>query len=199
MIWILNRPARTRQLLALGIALVLSGAIVLLFAFGASIVVQKYNRIDEQRTLLGQLNYIIDQMPNAQQMQAIQNETGSTVDFLRGPSETVIRANLQQRFKQMASEQKVNVISVGNAPDFTKGGIAYVGLQANVSGTIEGLHHTFLALESAQPLLFLTKLTVRSTGGISDQAPTSNPVLIAQLRLYGALQPQETAPDKVTR
>tara|TARA_R110000744_G_scaffold70754_4_gene142856 strand:+ start:332 stop:931 length:600 start_codon:yes stop_codon:yes gene_type:complete len=193
MIWILNSSQSVRRILAIAIMVFVAGSLFLLLWLGVSDLYQKNDLVIEQRILLGQLQKTINRLPLLEEQQATILASRSDGDFLEGSSKTVIRAELQQRFKQIAGAQKVNVISVGDAPEFIKSEVIYIGLQANVSGTIESLHRAFLALESAQPLLFITRLTVRSTGGLSQQASISEPVLIAQLRLYGALRPNAAA------
>ncbi len=189
MIWLLNCPRFLQRTIAAGFVILIGASI----AFGATVAVSSLfetrNSINDKRQLLGRLQSIAKQLPVAIEETAASNQAASQ-EFLSGESETLIRANLQQRFNQIAGTQKLSVISVGNAPDFTRNEITYTGLQANVSGNIANLHKTLLALESSRPILFITNLTIRSTDGLSTQAPVAEPILVAQLRLYGALRPE---------
>ncbi|MEX3012097.1 type II secretion system protein GspM [Hoeflea sp. TYP-13] len=188
MIWLLNSSKAVQRTLAIGILLLALSGIALTITGALTSVIRAQNSLDEKRQLLGHLQMITKQLPLVAEQTAASNEAASR-EFLSGESESLIRANLQQRFKQIASAQRVSVISVGNAPDFVRNEVTYAGLQANLSGSIENLHKTLLALESSKPILFVTKLTVRSTDGLSLKKPVAEPVLVAQLRLYGALRP----------
>ena len=115
--------------------------------------------------------------------------------FLSGQSETIIRADLQKRFMSAASSHDVGVISVGNAPNFVKDEVNYAGLQANVSGTIEHLQQLLIELETTNPILFISELTIRAPDTDRRASTRVAPRLEAQMRVYGALRPDsETGP-----
>ncbi|MDA4848842.1 type II secretion system protein GspM [Hoeflea poritis] len=195
MIWLLNSPRGLRRAVALGIVF---GAICAagFVAAGAFASLRHSNQsVIEKRELLGRLQSIANRLPEEIRNTALAEEAASD-EFLSGESETVIRAGLQQQLKQTANAQHLNVISVGNAPDLGRDNLTYVGLQANVTGTIASLQKTLFALETAKPVLFVTKLTVRSTDQMALRAPVAEPVLVAQIRLYGALKPESEEAGK---
>ena len=161
---------------------------------GISSVRASEEAVTQKRLLLGRLHAIIERLP-AELEHTRQSNLAASEEFLSGDSETVIRASLQQKFTQVASSQSLAVVSVGNAPDIIRQQVTYAGLQDNVTGSIAALQKTLLALESTKPVLFVTKLTVRSTDQLALQKPVAEPVLVAQLRLYGALKPQLASPQ----
>ncbi len=193
--WLLNSPLATRRAIAIAIMAVAILVLALLAASASANLMQVHRGIDEKRQMLGRLEAITAQLPRA--MEAATPETPLDDGFLRGDSDAVIRASMQQQFQSIAGAQRVTVMSVGKAPDFVKNDVTYAGLQANVSGTVESMHRMLLALEVAQPMLFVTHLTVRSPDALGNRPPAAEPVLIAQLRVYGALRPDlvETSGD----
>ncbi len=188
MIWLMNSHWMLQRAIAIGLVLLVASILALLAYSAVASLSQKHTEVDTKRQLLGRLQQIAEQLPVAIAETSRANQTAYDA-FLSGESETLIRAELQQRFKQIANTQRVSVISVGNAPDFERDAISYAGLQANMSGTIANLHNTLLTLESSSPLLFITQLTIRSTDPLATREPVAEPVLMTQLRLYGAIRP----------
>ncbi len=187
MIRILNSSLAVRRSIVIGILAAIIGSLwLMVFAAGTQLM-QSHAAVQEKRRLLGRLEAVSEQLPLAMQASPANKERGG--GFLTGDSEPVIRAAMQQQFQSIAAAQGLGVMSVGKAPDFVRNDVTYAGLQANVSGTVASMHRTLMALEMAQPMLFVTHLTVRSPDGLSNRKPIAEPVLVAQLRVYGALRP----------
>ena len=188
MINLLNSPLAVRRTIALLVLLAFLGLMIVTAAFAVFSIENAHNAIREQRLALGRLQSAISQMSNWNDSSDLVDSSAS-FGFLDGPSETIIRADLQKRFMVAAAGHQVGVISVGNVPNFVRNQVNYAGLQANVSGTIEQLHSLLIELETTNPILFITELTIRAPGSL-DSAPTRvAPRLEAQLRIYGALRP----------
>ncbi len=187
MIRLLNSSLAVRRSVVIAILTAITGAVCLVMAVAGTGLYQSHAAIEEKRRLLGRLEAVSEQLPLA--MRAAPAGGGPNDGFLNGDSEPVIRATMQQQFQSIAAAQGLGVMSVGKAPDFVRNDVTYAGLQANVSGSVASMHRTLMALEMAQPMLFVTHLTVRSPDGLSKRQPVAEPVLVAQLRIYGALRP----------
>lgn len=188
MINLINSPPAVRRTIALLVLLVLVGLIVTTGIVAVLSIEKAHTEIREQRLALGRLQSAISQMSNWNDSSDLVNSSAS-FGFLDGQSETIIRADLQKRFMTAATGQQVGVISVGNVPNFIKNQVNYAGLQANVSGTIEQLQKLLIELETTNPILFITELTIRAPQSFDSKRSRVAPQLEAQLRVYGALRP----------
>ncbi|QPC90772.1 type II secretion system protein GspM [Mesorhizobium sp. INR15] len=184
---ILNSRLLVRRSVALAIAamcVLLVGWIVFA-ALGT--VASASADIEEKRATLGQIEAVV---ALAKTIEASAAPVAGTTDgeFLSGESEAVIRGTLQTRLNAIAASNGVTVLSAGNAPVLNEDGVAYLGLRANVSGTLEGVHGFMLSLETTLPILFIRETTLRATNVAPSQVPTVAPEIFAEVLLYGALQ-----------
>ncbi|GKX35735.1 MAG: hypothetical protein MnENMB40S_33530 [Rhizobiaceae bacterium MnEN-MB40S] len=188
MIRLINSPLTVRRIVALLVLLTLVGVIIMTGLAAFLSVGNAHTAIHEQRIALGRLQSAISQMSHWNDSSRLVN-SGASFGFLDGLSETIIRADLQKRFMAAAADHRVNVISVGNVPNFIKNAVNYAGLQANVSGTIGELQQLLIELETTSPILFITEMSIRAPNSSSRTPPRVEPPLEAQLRVYGALRP----------
>ncbi|CDX21252.1 General secretion pathway protein M [Mesorhizobium plurifarium] len=185
---ILNSRLLVRRSLALAIAAlcVLVAGWLIFAALGS--VASANADIDQKRETLGQIEAVVA-LAKTMEASAPPAAAAGNGEFLSGESEAVIRGTLQTRLNAMASANKVVVLSAGNAPALTEDGVAYLGLRANVSGTLEGVHGFMLSLETTLPVLFVREATLRVTNVAPSEAPNVEPEIFAEVLFYGALPP----------
>jgi len=196
---LLNSPPVTRRLVAIlfvavAIAIVATGVTLT----ASSLYSQAYS-IRDQRDQLGRLHSAIALKPilQASQRNTIAPEDGP--EFLRGASEAVIQANLQTQLIAIAQANGVDVLSIGNTPILQREGMRFAGLQANLSGTNEGIHGTIYAIETTQPYLIVRRAKMNTTlesqhTGNDDQPKT----IILQIQFHGALPPGQGLSENAT-
>lgn len=190
---ILNAPALIRRTLALALAVVAIALVGwVLFAAADSIASARAD-IDQKRETLGQIEAVIA-LAKSIESSGTPATTTDNKEFLTGESEAIIRGALQTRLNAMAASNGVTVLSAGNAPGLIEDGVAYLGLRANVSGSLESVHGFLLSLETTLPVLFVREATLRTTNISPSASPTSPPEIFAELLFYGALQPASVAP-----
>lgn len=188
---ILNARPMVRLLIAVAIAAAAVCATSwAVFTALASIAVAEAG-IQEKREMLGQLQAV------AALAKRLDSASGPTAaanpEFLTGDSEAVIRGALQTRLNAIALSNGVTVLSVGNAPALSEAGVEFVGLRANFSGPLEGIHNAILAIETSLPLLFIREATLRTTNVGPATSQTADSELFAEILFYGPLQTKATA------
>jgi len=97
---------------------------------------------------------------------------------------------LQTRLNAIAAANGVSVLSAGNAPMLSEAGVDFIGLRANLSGPLEGIHNAILAIETSLPVLFIREATLRTTNVGPAAGRTGDPELFAEILFYGPLQTQ---------
>lgn len=187
MIWIVNAPKRTRQVVALGVFLLSIGAIVGVAWLALSSVREAQLTILEKRETLGRLKAIAALKPSLLVEDDFSAETRS--DFLDGESEAVVRGNLQAQLGAISSAQHASLLSVGNVPDIEINGSRYIGVRADLSGTIEAIYNSIVAIETLAPVFVSEASIWRSSVGQTARA-TQAPEISAQIHVYGALSPK---------
>ncbi|MER8887675.1 type II secretion system protein GspM [Mesorhizobium sp. M0816] len=185
---ILNARPTVRRLIALAIATAVACVTgwVVFMAF-ESVAVAKAG-IEEKREMLGQLQAVAALAKRLNSAAASDPAVGATAEFLTGESEAVIRGGLQTRLNAIAASNGVTVLSVGNAPALTEAGVDFIGLRANFSGPLEGVHNAILAIETSLPVLFIREATLRTTNVGPAAGRTADSELFAEILFYGPLQ-----------
>lgn len=185
---ILNAPVLVRRSLALTLAtlaMCLAGWIV--FSAVDSLTLARAD-IEQKRETLGQIEAIVA-LAKTIDSSAAPAASADNKEFLSGESEASIRGALQTRLNAMAASNGVTVLSAGNAPALNEDGVAYLGLRANVSGSLESVHGFLLSLETTLPVLFVREASLRTTNISPSATSTGAPEIFAEVLFYGALQP----------
>ena len=152
--------------------------------------------IEEKRELLGQLQSVAALAKRLDS--AASPVAAANPEFLTGESEAIIRGGLQTRLNAIATANGVNVLSAGNAPVLSEAGVDFIGLRANLSGPLEGIHNAVLAIETSLPVLFIREATLRTTDVGPVAGRTGDPEIFAEILFYGPLQtPVAPAPGGV--
>jgi hypothetical protein len=185
---ILNTSPPLRRLIALALAAVAACLCAWLVFAAFNSVASARARIEEKRALLGQLQNVA---ALAKRLDSDASPVAAaTPEFLTGESEAIIRGGLQTRLNAIAAANGVSVLSAGNAPVLSEGGVDFIGLRVNLSGPLEGIHNAVLALETSLPVLFIREATLRTTDVSPAAGRTGDPELFAEILFYGPLQTQ---------
>jgi hypothetical protein len=185
---ILNTRPTIRRLIALVLAVVTACVLASVVFAAFDSVASAQAGIEEKRELLGQLQSVAALAKRLDS--AASPEVAANPEFLTGGSEAIIRGGLQTRLNAIAAANGVSVLSAGNAPVLSEGGVDFIGLRANLSGPLEGIHNAVLAIETSLPVLFIREATLRTTDVGPAAGRTGDPEIFAELLFYGPLQTQ---------
>jgi general secretion pathway protein M len=146
------------------------------------------NRISDQRKVLARLSAITAQAAN---VQSILSDTSAQMrggEFLAGPNENVISADLQTRLKTIAEAAGARSRAVQALPINTSEQIRYSGSRIEIVGPLQSIHRAIYAIESVKPYLFITGAAIKVLPPVSRQGTPEEPVIQAQLDIFGAIQ-----------
>jgi hypothetical protein len=183
----INLSATTRRWLATAI---LSIFLLLAAAFVVAIMGfldARRGEIDELRRELGRVKWLVDRGRDLQQEA---DERGRSIDalFLAGEDEAGAASTLQTIVTEAARESGLDVISSGRAPAFTAEGVTMIGVRIDVSGEASAVYDFLDGLFHRLPNAEMRKVAIwRSASG---DAIRENAVLVAQIEVFGALQPR---------
>src|SRR5262249_5485299 len=124
-------------------------------------------RIADQRKVLARLNGIVAQEAN---IQAIASDTNAQIqsgEFLNGPNENVISADLQTRLKALTEGAGTRSRTVQSLPARSADQLRYAGSRIDVVGSIQSIQRAVYAIETAKPYLFITVAAIRSVPIVS--------------------------------
>ncbi|MER8583553.1 type II secretion system protein GspM [Mesorhizobium sp. M1423] len=190
---ILNARPMVRRLIALAIAAAAACTAGWMVFMAFDSVASARAGIDEKRENLGQLQAVT---VLANRLEGAPGPaTAANPEFLTGDSEAVIRGGLQTRLNAIAASNGVTVLSAGNAPPLSEAGVDFIGLRANLSGPLEGVHNAILAIETSLPVLFIREATLRTTDVGPAAGRTADPELFAEILFYGPLQTKVASPS----
>lgn len=152
-------------------------------------------QIINQRALLGRLSAIANQEAAVRGLANQTEANDDPTEFLRGPNEGVISADLQTKLKALAQAANARLRSVRALSPRTEDDVRFIGAQIEVTGTHRAIYQAVNAIETAKPYLFvvgatikpIAQMTVRPANGRISEEPTID----AQLDIIGAVQLQE--------
>lgn len=185
---ILNAPAIVRRTLAIAIAVVLMLVLLWLTLAAFELLRTERDGVLQKRQTLGKLDAVITLAKSIQYEGVATPIPSGAQEFLVGDREAVVRSSLQARLSSSAQKNGVVVTSAGNAPALTEENIAYIGIRANLTGPLEGVHGTVLDLESTLPVLFVREATIRAVTSSAQPLGNSPPDLFAEITFYGAMR-----------
>jgi general secretion pathway protein M len=153
--------------------------------------VDRDRQIAEQRALLGRLRAMVAQEPH---IQAIARDLDAKLqggEFLHGPNDGVVNADLQTRLKGIAEAAGARVRSVQTLPAKNIAQIRYMAARIDIYGPLQSIHGTVYAVESGKPYHFVAAASIRPAAAINRPGVAQEPVLQAQLDIVGAVQTDE--------
>jgi len=149
-------------------------------------------RIAGERLLLARLSAVAAQHPR---VDAAAREADAQIErgeFLLGTNEGVVVADLQTRLKAIAEAAGARLRSVQSLPAKTRAEVRYVGARLDVYGPVAAIQRTLHTVEAGTPYLFVDAAVVRAAPPVNTQgvahAPAQEPVIDAQLDVFGAVQ-----------
>ncbi|MFN7089156.1 MAG: type II secretion system protein GspM [Allorhizobium sp.] len=117
------------------------------------------------------------------------SDSAPSSEFLSGETEAVMQAILQNKLSSLASIEAATVLSSGGISSLEMDGVRYVGLRANLQGTLKSIHGTLLQLETSKPYLIVRDMTVRAINAGNLASPLE---ISVQVSFFGALDPTTT-------
>ena len=147
--------------------------------------------VAQQRVLLARLTAIVAREPSVQAATRKAAEEPKRGEFLVGPNEGVINADLQTRLKTMAEQAGARLRSVQGLPPKTNEQVRYVGSRLEISGPLRAIHRALYAVESGRPYLFVTSAVIKPSRSLNGPAAREEPITEAQLDVFGAVQVEE--------
>ncbi len=151
--------------------------------------------IARQRQLLARLSAMAAQAPTIEKLVEQGKSTKDRPEFLRGPNQSVITADLQSRLSAMIQSAGGHVRSIRGLPPKTVDGLTLVGAQVELSGPLRAVQQTVYAIEASTPFLFIMGAAIKPSMQVGFQGNRANTAaaqtLDARLDVVGALQPEE--------
>jgi len=179
---------RRRTLFVLGnlaiVAVIMAGLVLPIRAFFA----ERDDRIAGQLRVLARLSAIAAQ---AVTVRSIISDTSAQMrggEFLAGSNENVISADLQTRLKAMTEAAGARSRAVQALPLKTSDQIRYSGSRIEIFGPLPSIHRAIYSIESAKPYLFISGATIKVLPAASGQGTPGEPIIQAQLDIFGAIQ-----------
>jgi general secretion pathway protein M len=137
---------------------------------------------------LARMNAIANRKSDVETLSRQVDAESDLGEFLAAANEGAANAALQARLKTMTEAAGARVRSVQGLPAKNDGQIRYIGAKIDLYGTLGAVHKAIHAVESGKPYLFVSAASVRLSPSISAQAVTTEPVVDAQLDVFGAVQ-----------
>jgi hypothetical protein len=109
-------------------------------------------------------------------------------EYLAGPNEGVINADLQTRLKGLVEPAGARVRAVRILAPVSADGIRYLGSRIEIFGTLAALHRAIAAIEAGKPFLFVRGAVIKPAAASGVPNPAQEPLFDAQLDVFGAVR-----------
>jgi hypothetical protein len=178
-----------RGLFALVNAAVLSGLLCLLVWPIQAFFADRDAEILQQRAVLARLNAIAAQRETVAGL-AAQSASDGSAEFLQGGNDGVAAANLQTLVKGMVEPTGARLRSVRTLPTKLEESMKFIGVQVEITGTIQAVYQSVRAVETAKPFLFIMGARFKPTQQATVVPPggSSVPTIDTQLDIVGAMK-----------
>jgi general secretion pathway protein M len=185
--------SRTLAIVVLGVALLGGYQLVVAPVFAA--FQDAEGSIEQSTTFLQHYRVLAQQRKALADRLAEQEEKpGSAAGYLRGPSDALAAAQLQDRVKSVVEAAGGDLRStqiLPARPAEGDSGIRRTALRVQFAVTIEGLATALYELETGQPYLLIDELVVREQRGRRGRDESEKePQLDVTLELFGYLHQQ---------
>jgi general secretion pathway protein M len=146
-------------------------------------------QISQQRGILVRLTAITAQRATVADL-AAQSASDGSAEFLQGGNDGVAAANLQTLVKGMVEPTGARLRSVRTLPTKPQDDMKFIGIQLEITGTIQAVYQAVRTIETAKPFLFIEEALLRPTQRVAMAPPGMNaePTIDAQLDIVGAMQ-----------
>ncbi|MGK6317751.1 type II secretion system protein GspM [Neorhizobium sp. DT-125] len=193
LITLMNAPRAVQRSVALGLVAFVIAIIVVTISYLASVLSTKAGNIEDMRAEIFRLNEIVARKPSDVQPSSV--DTGGTGLFIEGESLPVIQANLQERINVVASATGATIASISGTPQVQIDGATYVGVRADVEGSLQAFHDVIRQLETSEPPLVIRQASIHSTNMMSQDTLSEPLQLAGQIMIYGAINPAIVWPE----
>src|SRR5262245_10888557 len=118
-------------------------------------------------------------------------------DFLTGPEDSIIVANLQTQLSSLITAGNAELSSARALPPKSRDGLEYLGLGLQIRAELKSIQQVLHAIETGMPLLFVERATLRLdergiAAGRARNAESIAPMTL-EIDVYGAKWPSLTA------
>jgi hypothetical protein len=116
-------------------------------------------------------------------------------DFLSGPEDAIIVADLQTRLSALIAARNAELSSARALPSKTRDGLEYLGLGLQIRAEMKSVQEILHAIETGTPLLFVERADLRldergAAAGRSRNAESVAPMVL-EIAVYGAKGPSQ--------
>lgn len=184
---VLNASLAARRGLALALLVLVMGCGLAVIGSIFSSLAQEHQAITEKRQLTGKLEAFAKLRNTLSADMKPSSGSGDAGEFLLGNTEALARATLQTQLSDLISARGATLSSASNLPAIDDAGARYVGIRADISGTVDAVHSAVLAIEAASPPLIIREAALWRNE--NDGGASAAPQIAAQLHVYGAAQP----------
>ena len=117
-------------------------------------------------------------------------------DFLAGPEDAIILADLQTRLRSLITARNAELSSARALPPKLRDGLVYLGLGVQIRAEMKSVQEVLHAIETDRPLLFVERADLRLDERGAAAARARNAESIApttlEIAVYGAKWPSVT-------
>lgn len=198
---------KPRSMLSRALALGLSGllAAVLWIGTAGSIKDRYYEKdlaITDGIRLLAGFKSVIAQAGQGGSELAASDLERYRGDFLTGPEDAIILADLQTRLRSLITARKAELSSARALQAKSRDGLEYLGLALQIRADMKNIQEVLHAIETGRPLLFIERadlrLDERGTGAALARNAESIAPMTLEIAVYGAKWPSaKTEPERV--
>ena len=141
-------------------------------------------QIGEQRKLLGKLNASIGDTAATSRAEILTKSILEAAPYLTGSSDAVRIAQVQSLANSIAGEEGAQITSIRALPGRERGGLRLVGVEAQLTTTIENLQKILYRLENGQPYLLVDSLHIAAPPVVGETAADASALQI-RIGLFG--------------
>jgi len=117
-------------------------------------------------------------------------------DFLAGPEDSIIVANLQTQLSSLITARNAELSSARALPPKSRDGLEYLGLGLQIRAELKSIQQVLHAIEIGTPLLFVERAALRldERGVAAAQARNAESIapMTLEIDVYGAKWPSVT-------
>lgn len=145
------------------------------------------DRIEDQRALLGRLQSVAARSDEVRQVEATRKAGGENGIFLAGDSDAIKIAGLQALLGELCQSKGVRLTSTRAVSPRERGGVVLLGIQAQVTASVEQLQKMLYELETRRPLLFIASLHAAPSSIVAEASAGKSPGLDVSFEVLGAI------------
>jgi hypothetical protein len=193
---------RPRSMASRALALGLLGLLVAVIWMGAvDPIKRRYDENDQAITdgirLLAGFKSVIAQGRQVGSERSASDLERYRGDFLAGPEDAIIVADLQTRLRSLITARNAELSSARALPPKSRDGLEYLGLALQIRAEMKSIQEVLHAIETGTPLLFVERADLRldERGAAAARARNAESVapMTLEIAVYGAKWPGLTS------